>query len=162
MGHHVALSIVGADRLADSGYMRAKLAQEKLIKASKVPHTILRSTQFFDFLAGIAQAATVGQTVRLSPAFVQPIVSDDVVAVLTDVVLGAPRNGTIELAGPERFSLDEVVRQFLAVKHDARQVVADIHATYFGAKLDDRSLVPGDNPRIGPTRFKDWLGRTPV
>ena len=162
VGHHVALSIVGADRLADSGYMRAKLAQEKLIKASKVPHTILRSTQFFDFLAGIAQAATVGQTVRLSPAFVQPIVSDDVVAVLTDVALGAPRNGTIELAGPERFSLDEVVRQFLAVKHDARQVVADIHATYFGAKLDDRSLVPGDNPRIGPTRFKDWLGRTPV
>lgn len=162
VGHHVALSIVGADRLADSGYMRAKLAQEKLIKASKVPHTILRSTQFFDFLAGIAQAATVGQTVRLSPAFVQPIVSDDVVAVLTDVALGAPRNGAIELAGPERFSLDEVVRQFLAAKHDARQVVADIHATYFGAKLDDRSLVPGDNPRIGPTRFKDWLGRTPV
>jgi uncharacterized protein YbjT (DUF2867 family) len=136
------------------------MVQEKLIKASKLPYTILRSTQFFEFLNGIAQSATDGQTVRLSPAFVQPIASDDVAAALVDLTLGAPVNGTVELAGPERISLDEIVRRFLRAKQDARQVIADVHARYFGTELDDQSLTPGDNPRIGPTRFEDWLSRS--
>jgi len=160
VGHHVALSVVGADRLPDSGYLRAKLAQENLIKASKIPYTILRSTQFFEFVSGIAQSATEGQTVRLSPAHLQPIVSDDVADALADVTLGAPVNSTIELAGPERIGLDELVRRFLKAKQDARQVVADVHARYFGAELNDQSLTPGKNPRIGATRFEDWLRRS--
>jgi uncharacterized protein YbjT (DUF2867 family) len=160
VGHHVALSVVGTERLLESGYFRAKMAQEELIKASKIPYTILRATQFFEFVAGIAQAATDGQTVRLSPAFLQPVMSDDVAAALADVTLGAPVNGTVELAGPERLSLDELVRQFLSAKHDTRQVVADVHARYFGVELNDRSLVPGDNARIGPTRFADWLSHS--
>jgi uncharacterized protein YbjT (DUF2867 family) len=160
VGHHVALSVVGTDRLLQSGYFRAKMAQEDLIKASKVPYTILRSTQFFEFLNGIAQSATDGQTVRLSPAFVQPVVSDDVAAALADVTLGAPVNGTVELAGPERLRLDELVRRFLSANQDARQVVADVHARYFGAELNDQSLTPGDHPRIAPTRFEDWLSHS--
>ena len=160
VGHHVALSVVGTDRVPESGYLRAKLAQEKLIKASKIPYTILRSTQFFEFVSGIAQAGTVGQTVRLSPALLQPIASDDVAAALADVTVGAPVNGTIDLAGPERLPLAEIVRRFLSTSQDARQVVADVHARYFGAELNDQSLTPGDNPRIGPTRFEDWLGRS--
>jgi uncharacterized protein YbjT (DUF2867 family) len=160
VGHHLALSVVGADRLPDSGYLRAKMAQENLIKASKIPYTILRSTQFFDFLNGIAQSATDGRTVRLSPAFLQPVVSDDVAATLADLTLGTPVNGTVELAGPERISLDELVRRFLSAKQDPREVVADVHARYFGAELNDQSLTPGDNPRIGPTRFEDWLSRS--
>jgi uncharacterized protein YbjT (DUF2867 family) len=160
VGHHVALSVVGTDRLLQSGYFRAKMAQEDLIKASKVPYTILRSTQFFEFLSGIAQSGTDGQTVRLSPAFVQPVVSDDVAAALADVTLGAPVNGTVELAGPERLRLDELVRRFLSANQDARQVIADVHARYFGAELNDQSLTPGDNPRIAPTRFEDWLSRS--
>ena len=160
VGHHVALSVVGTDRLLKSGYFRAKMAQEDLIKASKVPYTILRSTQFFEFLSGIAQSGTDGQTVRLSPAFVQPVVSDDVAAALADVTLGAPVNGTVELAGPERVRLDDLVRRFLRANQDARQVVADVYARYFGAELNDQSLTPGDNPRIGPTRFEDWLSRS--
>jgi uncharacterized protein YbjT (DUF2867 family) len=160
VGHHVALSVVGTDRLLQSGYFRAKMAQEDLIKASKVLYTILRSTQFFEFVSGIAQSATDGQTVRLSPAFVQPVVSDDVAAALADVTLGAPVNGTVELAGPERLRLDELVRRFLSANQDARQVVADVHARYFGAELNDQSLIPGDNPRIAPTRFEDWLSRS--
>jgi uncharacterized protein YbjT (DUF2867 family) len=160
VGHHVALSVVGTDRLLQSGYFRAKMAQEDLIKASKVPYTILRSTQFFEFLNGIAQSATDGQTARLSPAFVQPVVSDDVAAALVDVTLAPPVNGTVELAGPERLRLDELVRRFLSANQDARQVVADVHARYFGAELNDQSLTPGDNPRIAPTRFEDWLSRS--
>jgi len=160
VGHHVALSVVGTDRLLDSGYFRAKMAQEDLIKASTVPYTILRSTQFFEFVRGIAQSGTDGQTVRLSPALVQPVVSDDVAAALADIVLGAPVNGTIELAGPERLPLNELVRRPLSATHDARQVITDVHARYFGAELDDRSLTPGDDPRITPTRFEDWLSRS--
>jgi uncharacterized protein YbjT (DUF2867 family) len=160
VGHHVALSVVGTDRLLQSGYFRAKMAQEDLIKASKVPYTIVRATQFFEFVNGIAQSATDGQTVRLSPAFVQPVVSDDVASALADVTLGTPVNGTVELAGPERLRLDELVRRFLSAKQDARQVVADVHARYFGADLNDQSLTPGDNPRIAPTRFEDWLSRS--
>jgi len=160
VGHHVALSVVGTDRLLASGYFRAKMAQENLIKASKIPYTILRSTQFFEFVSGIAQSATDGQTVRLSPALVQPVVSDDVAAALADVAVGEPVNGTVELAGPERLRLDELVRRFLSANRDARKVTTDVHARYFGAELNDQSLIPGDNPRIGPTRFEDWLSHS--
>ena len=160
VGHHIALSVVGTERLLASGYFRAKMAQETLIKASPVPYTIVRATQFFEFVGGIAQSATDGQTVRLSPALVQPIVSDDVAAALVQVVVGTPLNGTVELAGPERLRLDELVRRFLSAHQDARQVVADVHARYFGAELNDQSLTPGKNPRIGATRFEDWLRRS--
>jgi len=155
--HHIALSVVGTDRLPDSGYLRAKLAQESLIKASGIPYTIVRSTQFFEFVGGIAQSSTVGQTVHLSPALLQPIMSDDVADVMADVVLGTPVNGTVEIAGPERIRLDELVGRFLRATHDPRELITDIHARYFGAELNDQSLVPGGNPRIAPTRFEDWL-----
>jgi uncharacterized protein YbjT (DUF2867 family) len=158
--HHVALSVVGTERLLQSGYFRAKMAQENLIKASKVPYTIVRATQFFEFVSGIAQAATDGQTVRLPPALMQPIVSDDVAGALADVAINAPVNGMIEIAGPERIRQDELVRRFLSAKQDARQVVTDVHARYWGVELNDQSLTPGDNPRIGPTRFEDWLSRS--
>ena len=160
VGHHVALSVVGSDRLPDSGYLRAKMAQENLIKASKIPYTILRSTQFFEFVNSIAQSGTAGQPVRMSPALLQPVMSDDVVAALADVTLGAPVNGIIEVAGPEKIGLDELVRRFLKAKQDARQVIADVHARYFGAELNDQSLTPGKDPVIGATRFEDWLSRT--
>ncbi len=160
VGHHIALSVVGTERLLASGYFRAKMAQETLIKASPVPYTIVRATQFFEFVNGIAQSATDGQTVRLSPALVQPIVSDDVAAALVQVVVGTPLNGTAELAGPERLRLDELVRQFLGAHRDARKVTTDVHALYFGIELNDQSLTPGNNPRIGPTRFEDWLSRS--
>ena len=158
--HHVALSVVGTDRLLQSGYFRAKMAQENLIKASKIPYTIVRATQFFEFVNGIAQSASDGQTVRLPPALMQPIVSDDVAAALADVAINTPVNGMIELAGPELIRQDELVRRFLSAKQDARQVVTDLHARYFGLELNDQSLTPGDNPRIGPTRFEDWLSRS--
>ncbi len=160
VGHHVALSVVGTERLLASGYFRAKMAQETLIKASPVPFTIVRATQFFEFVGSIAQSATDGQTVRLSPALVQPIVSDDVAAALVQVVVEAPLNGTVELAGPEPIRLDELVRRFLSAHRDAREVTTDVHALYFGTELNDQSLTPGDNPRIGPTRFEDWLSRS--
>jgi uncharacterized protein YbjT (DUF2867 family) len=158
--HHVALSVVGTERLLQSGFFRAKIEQERLIKASKIPYTIVRSTQFFEFVDGIAQSATDGQTVRLSPAHIQPIVSDDVAAALAEVTLQAPVNGMIEIAGPERLGIDELVRRFLRAKQDGRQVVTDAHARYFGIDLSDQSLTPGNNPRIGPTRFDDWLSRS--
>jgi uncharacterized protein YbjT (DUF2867 family) len=155
--HHVALSIVGTDRVPDSGYLRAKLAQERLIKASGIPYTILRSTQFFEFMGRVAGPADGGKTVRVSPALVQPVFSVDVVAALADIVRGPPANDTVEVAGPEKFQLDELVRRVLTANKDARQVTADIHARYFGAELNDQSLVPGSNPRIGATRFETWL-----
>jgi uncharacterized protein YbjT (DUF2867 family) len=158
--HHIALSVVGTDRLLASGYFRAKMAQENLIKASKIPYSIVRATQFFEFVSAIAQSATDGQTVRLSPALMQPIVSDDVAAALVQVVVGAPLNGTVELAGPEPIRLDELVRRFLSANRDARTVTTDVHARYFGIELNDQSLTPGDNPRLGPTRFEDWLSRS--
>jgi uncharacterized protein YbjT (DUF2867 family) len=160
VGHHVALSVVGTERLLESGYFRAKMAQEELIKASAVPYTIVRATQFFEFVNSIAHSGTAGEAIRLPPALMQPVVSEDVAAILADVVLGAPVNGMIELAGPERIRLDELVRRFLRARHDARQVITDVNARYFGAAVDDRSLVPGHDPRIGPTRFDDWLGRS--
>jgi uncharacterized protein YbjT (DUF2867 family) len=158
--HHVALSVVGTDRLPDSGYLRVKLAQENLIKASKIPYTIVRSTQFFEFLNGIAQSSTVGQTVRLSPALLQPIASDDVAAALADATLGAPVNGTMEIAGPERLPLDELARRYLSANQDRRQVVGDAKARYFGTVINDQSLTPGDNARLGSIRFDDWLSRS--
>jgi uncharacterized protein YbjT (DUF2867 family) len=158
--HHVALSVVGTERLLASGYFRAKMAQENLIKASPVPYTIVRATQFFEFVGAIAQSATDGQTVRLSPALLQPIVSDDVAAALVDVVVDAPLNGMVELAGPERLPLDKLVGRFLSATQDPREVVTDVHARYFGLELNDQSLTPGDNPRIGPTRFEDWLSHS--
>ncbi|CAO3459857.1 hypothetical protein [Azospirillum argentinense] len=160
--HHVALSIVGSERLPDNGYFRAKVAQESLIKASGIPHTILRATQFFEFIVGIAQAATVGGEIRLSPALIQPIASDDVVAALAEVALASPVNGTLEVAGPEAIPLDELVRRLLQATKDTRKVVPDIHARYFGDVLNDQSLTPGRNPRLGAIRFEDWLGRQTV
>lgn len=136
------------------------MAQEDLIKAAKIPYTILRSTQFFEFVSAIAQSGTDGPTVRLSPAFVQPVVLDDVAAALADGTVGAPVNGTVELAGPERLHRDELVRRFLSATQDSREVVTDVHARYFGAELNDQTLTPGDNPRVGPTRFEDWLSRS--
>lgn len=157
--HHLALSVVGTDRLLESGYFRGKMAQEELIRAGKVPYTIVRSTQFFDFLGGIADSGTDGTAVRLSPAPVQPIASDDVADALADLALSAPVNGTVELAGPDRLPLAELVRRFLAAKHDPRTVVEDPHARYFGAELNAGTLVPGNHPRTGPTHFEGWLGR---
>src|SRR5207247_3210426 len=157
VGHHVALSVVGTDRLLASGYFRAKMAQEKLIKASPIPYTIMRATQFFEFVGGIAQSATEGQTVRLPPVLMQPIGSDDVAAVVADVALAEPLNGTVDLAGPEPIRQDELVRQFLSAGGDARTVVTDPKALYFGITVNDQSLTPGDHPRLGPTRFVDWL-----
>jgi uncharacterized protein YbjT (DUF2867 family) len=160
--HHVALSIVGTDRLPECGYFLAKLAQENLIKASKIPCSILRATQFFEFVGGIVDSSADGQTVRLSPALFQPVASDDVAATLADVTLGGPLNGMVELAGPERLSLDEFGRRYLAATNDPRKVVPDIHARYFGTELDDQSLTPGNNPRIGSVRFEDWLAHNAV
>lgn len=162
VGHHVALSVVGTDRLPQNGYFRAKVAQEHLIKASKVPYTILRATQFFEFVGGIADEATNGQTVRVSPAFIQPILSDDVAAALADVTLGAPINGTVEVGGPEQIHLDELIRRFLSATKDTREVVTDVNARYFGAVLSDHSLTPGENARLAPTRFEDWLSSSIV
>src|SRR6266566_1824649 len=160
VGHHVALSVVGTDRLLASGYFRAKIAQEKLIKASPIPYTIVRATQFFEFVGDMAQSATEGQTVRLPPALMQPIASDDVAAVMADVALAKPLNGTFDLAGPEPIRQDDLVRQFLNATGDAQTVVTDPKALYFGIAVNDQSLTPGDHPRIGPTRFEDWLRRS--
>ncbi len=157
VGHHVALSVVGTDRLLASGYFRAKMAQEKLIKASPIPYTIVRATQFFEFVGGIAQTATEGQTVRLPPALMQPIAADDVAAVIADVALAKPLNGTFNLAGPEPIRQDDLVRQFLTATGDARKVITDASALYYGINVNDQSLTPGENPRLGTTRFSDWL-----
>jgi uncharacterized protein YbjT (DUF2867 family) len=157
ISHHVALSVVGTDRLLAGGYFRAKLAQEKLIKASPIPYTIVRATQFFEFVSGIAHSATEGQTVRLPPVLMQPIVSDDVSAAVADAALAAPLNGTFDLAGPELIRQDDLVRQFLNARRDGRTVVTDPQALYFGIEVTDQSLVPDDHPRVGPTRFEDWL-----
>jgi uncharacterized protein YbjT (DUF2867 family) len=157
VSHHVVLSIVGTDRLPDSGYFRAKLAQEEAVKAASVPYTILRATQFFEFLGRIADSSTEGDTVHLPPVLVQPEAADDVAAALADVAVGAPVNGIVELAGPEAFRFDELARRVLRAKNDPRRVTADVHARYFGAQLDEHSLAPGDNARLAPTRFEDWL-----
>lgn len=155
--HHVALSVVGTDRLAESGYFRGKIVQEKLIREASIPYTIVHSTQFLEFLGGIAQSATQGQQVRLSTAFVQPIASDDVAAAMADYTLGEPVNGVVEIAGPERVRLADLVQRFLTRTQDSRTVVPDPQARYFGAALQDDTLVPGDNPRIGALDFDAWF-----
>ena len=164
--HHVALSVVGTDRLTGSGpgslsgYFRAKMAQENLIKASGIPFTIVHATQFFEFVKSIAQSSTGGSAIRLSSVLMQPIVSDDVAAAVTEVAIGPPINGMIEIAGPDRIRQDELVRQYLTATGDARTVVTDAKAGYFGIAVNDQSLVPGDNPRLGPTHYEDWLKRS--
>jgi uncharacterized protein YbjT (DUF2867 family) len=158
--HHVALSVVGADRLPESGYMRAKIAQEETVKAGSVPYTILRATQFFEFIGRIVDSSTEGDTVHLPPVLVQPEAADDVAAALADVAESAPVNGIVELAGPEAFRFDELARRVLSAKNDPRRVTADVHARYFGAELEERSLIPGDNARIAPTRLEDWTSQS--
>jgi len=157
--HHVALSIVGDDRLPGSGYLRAKVAQENLIKASGIPFTIVRSTQFFEFANGIIQSATDGQTVRLSSALMQPIAADDVAAALTGFALSKPLNGIVEIAGPDSIRMDEFARRFLNAMHDPRKVTTDANALYFGTELNDKSLTPGKNARLAPTHFEEWLAQ---
>ena len=157
VGHHVALSVVGTDRMQDSGYFRAKLVQENLIKASGIPYTIVRATQFFEFIGAIAHSGTDGQTVRLSPALFQPLASDDVAAAMADYALGAPANGIVELGGPQRVRLTDAVRQLLKANNDPREVIDDPKAGYFGVAADDRTLVAGEKARLGTTQYADWL-----
>lgn len=157
VGYHVALSVVGTDRLQASGYFRAKLAQEEALKAAPVPCAILRATQFFEFTKGIADFSTRDGTVFLPPVFFQPEAAVDVATTLAGIAEGAPVDGTIELGGPERFRLDEFVQRFLSAKGDRRQVVTDVNAPFYGIAVDERTLIPGDNTRIGTTRFEDWL-----
>jgi uncharacterized protein YbjT (DUF2867 family) len=160
--HHVALSIVGTDRTPENGYFRAKVAQEKLIVASGIPYTIIRSTQFMEFLRGIAAAATEGGTVRVSPGLFQPIASDDVAAVVAEVAVAAPRNGIVEIAGPERAPFDEIVARYLKAMGDPRQVVRDPEARYFGGRVEERSLVPLGDARLGRIGLEEWLRRSTV
>ncbi len=159
--HHLALSVVGTGRVPESGYLRAKMVQENLIRASGIAYTILHSTQFFEFISGIVESASDGDVIRLSPALLQPIASDEVVAALAELAVGPPLNATVEVAGPEACPLDNFARKFLAARGDRRQVIADVHARYFGAQLNDRSLTPGDQPRLGSIRFEEWLSRMP-
>jgi uncharacterized protein YbjT (DUF2867 family) len=159
VGHHVVLSIVGADREPDSGYLRAKVAQERLVADGGVPFTIIRSTQFFEFLGAIADSNTADGTVRLPSANLQPIAAGDLAVFVADVVEGSPANAVVEVAGPEAIGLDELVRRVLSSGSDPRPVVTDDSVKYFGALIDDASLTPGPGARIGPTRLADWLSR---
>jgi uncharacterized protein YbjT (DUF2867 family) len=157
--HHVALSVVGTERLSESGYFRAKIAQEKLIKSSSTPYSIVHATQFFEFVKSIAAAATDGDTVRLAPARIQPIAADDVASAVGKVSVGPPAGGVVEVAGPEQFHLDEMIRHGLSARNDPRHVVTDPDARYFGAKLTDTTLLPGADAQLGETRFEDWLSQ---
>jgi uncharacterized protein YbjT (DUF2867 family) len=160
--HHVVLSIVGTDRLPDSGYLRAKAAQEKLVRESSIPYSIVHATQFFEFLKGIADTATEGTVVRLPSALFQPMAAEDVASEVAKVAVGSPINGIVEVAGPQQFRMDELVRRFLADRNDPREVIADPHARYFGTELGERSLLPGDDATIAPTSFEDWLEESVV
>jgi uncharacterized protein YbjT (DUF2867 family) len=155
--HHVALSVVGTDRLSESGYFRGKIAQEALIRDASIPYTIVHSTQFFEFLGSIAQSGADGDNVHLSPAFVQPIASDDVADAVAAFTVGVPLNGVVEIAGPERVRLSDLVARYLKATNDARTVVPDVHARYFGAELKDDTLVPGPSPRLGALDFAAWF-----
>jgi uncharacterized protein YbjT (DUF2867 family) len=157
--HHVALSIVGVERPPGNAYFRAKLAQEALIKESSMPYSIVHATQFFEFVNRIADEATVGNTVRLAPVLFQPMAADDVAREVGAIAVGPPLNGTVEIAGPERFRFDELIRQALRRRQDPREVIADEHAPYFGAEVTEYSLVPGDHPRLGSLRFEEWLSQ---
>ena len=160
VGHHVALSVVGSDRLPDSGYLRAKVAQEKLIRESSIPYSIVQATQFFEFLKRIADEATDGNTVRLPSVRFQPMAADDVASTVARVAVGAPLNGTIELGGPEQLRFDEFIRLALNARKDPRNVIADPHARYFGTELGEYSLVPGNDALLGEIRFEDWLSQS--
>ena len=159
VGHHVALSVVGTERLTDSGYFRAKVAQERLIKESPIPYSIVHATQFFEFVKSIADSCTDGDEVRLPHALIQPVAADDVAGALGGVATGWPLNGTVEVAGPERFHFDELIRRDLGARNDPREVVVDPGARYYGAELGELTLVPGDDAQLGETRFDDWLSR---
>ena len=161
VGHHVALSVVGTQRLSASGYFRAKIAQEKLIGSSAIPYSIVHATQFFEFLKAIADGATdQDHNVRLAPVLVQPIAADDVATAVAQVAVGEPLNGMVEIAGPEQFRLDELARRALPARHDPRRAIPDRQARYFGAALNERTLVPDDSARVGETHFHDWLERS--
>jgi uncharacterized protein YbjT (DUF2867 family) len=160
--HHVALSVVGTERLQDSGYFRAKLAQENRIKSSPIPYTIVHATQFFEFVRSISQSSTEGNTVRVPPVLFQPIAAEDVASAVAEVALAQPVNGTIEIAGPDTFTMDEPVRKVLEHDHDTRTVIADPQAPYFGIKVAKKALVPGPNPRLGSTKFDWWLTHVPA
>lgn len=155
--HHVALSVVGTERLLESGFFRAKMAQENLIKRSSIPYTIIRATQFFEFVKGITDFSTEGNKVRLPKALIQPMAADDVATAVGRVATGAPVNGTVEVGGPEKFGLDELARQFLAARKDPREVVTDPNASYYGVRLSERTLVPEDDAQLGETRFDTWV-----
>ena len=155
--HYVALSIVGTERIPDSPYFRAKNAQEALIKSAAIPYSIVHATQFFEFVKRIADEATDGTTIRLPSVLVQPMAADDVAKAIGRVAVGAPLNGTVEVAGPEQFRFDELIRQGLGARNDTREVVVDLHARYFGAELGERSLIPADDARLGEIRFQEWL-----
>ena len=158
--HHVAVSIVGTDRMPDNGYFRAKVAQEKLILASGIPYTIIRATQFMEFLGGIAASGADGSTVRLSPGLFQPIAADDVAAITAEVALAPPRNGIVEIAGPERAPLSEIVARYLTAIGDPRKVVSDPEARYFGGRVEERSLVPWGEARLGRIGLDEWVRRS--
>src|SRR5437660_3844409 len=160
VGHHVALSVVGSERLFESGYFRAKIAQENLIKGSSIPHSIVRATQFFEFVKGIADFSPDGNNVRLPPALIQPMAADDVASAVGRIAMGSPVNGTVEVGGPEKFRLDELVRRGLAARKDPREVVADPRALYYGVKLNENTLLPADGARPGEARFEEWLAPT--
>jgi uncharacterized protein YbjT (DUF2867 family) len=157
VGHHVALSVVGTDRLSESGYFRAKIAQEKLIKSSSIPYTIVHATQFFEFLKGLADISVVDGKVRLPHVLFQPMAADDVASGVASVAVGPPVNGVVEIGGPEQFRVDDLVRRRLAALKDPREVIADPNALYSGAKIGERTLVPGNNAQLGSTRFETWL-----
>jgi len=159
VGHHVALSVVGTDRLLASGYFRAKMAQENLIKGSSIPYSIVHATQFFEFIKGIADISTDGNKVHLPPVLIQPMAADDVASAVARIATGPPINGTVEVGGPEKFRLDELVRRYLVARKDPREVVTDPHARYYGIELSERALVPGDDARVGETRFETWLSQ---
>jgi uncharacterized protein YbjT (DUF2867 family) len=157
VGHYVALSVVGTERLLESGYFRAKLAQENLIKASSIPYSIVRATQFFEFVKQIADYSTEGNKVRLPPALIQPMAADDVASALGRMATNSPVNGTVEIGGPEQFRLDELVRRYLTAFQDSPEVISDPHGRYYGIQVNEKALVPNDDARLGETRFEDWL-----
>jgi len=161
VGHHVMLSVVGTQRLLESGYLRAKFAQEQLIRDSSVPYSIVQTTQFFEFLRGIADAATHGTAVHVPPVLIQPIAADDVARSVAKIATATPLNGTVEIGGPELFYLDDLIRRDLGARNDRRDVIVDPHARYFGGQLSRRSLIAGDEAELGEIRFDDWLGQTP-
>jgi uncharacterized protein YbjT (DUF2867 family) len=160
--HYVALSVVGTDRIPDSPYLRAKDAQESLIKSGGIPYSIVHATQFFEFVKRIADEATEGTTVRLPPVLIQPMAADDVAKAVGRIAVGEPLNGTVDVAGPQRFRFDELIRQGLGARNDPREVVSDPHARYFGAELSERSLIPAGDARLGELRFEDWLEQVPA